>query len=225
VKESIAAFFPTGVAGAAALAKKLYVADRLKEAAEVTKVAAELLKISGTVEQKQPVFARIDGVMKGQGHPADWGTKTPPKFEGRPDVTKMGPLLWAPSDAPKEIADYQKKGRPVVLVFHLGPACESCTKQLEALKKFEPQFTKAGIDVAAIGTEAVKGEYPFSMHVDAKQAVFKAFGVYDDFENFPLHGTILVDSAGKIRWKDVGAAPYGHLAFLLREAQWLLRPD
>lgn len=242
-KLAVSQFFANGITPTLALAKKLFVADRLKDADVVKTTAAELMKLSGRIDQKNAVFARVDAIMKAQGHPADWGTKHPPKMDGHADVTKLGPLHWEPTAAPELAvidtkgaettrAALQKGAKPVLLVFHFGESSADSKKQLEALSKATADFQKAGIEVAAIGSDSVKNlkdwqdkaSFPFTMLSDAKHGAFKSFRAFDDFENFPLFSVVLVDGAGKIRWQDHGASPFMDFAFLLREAQWLLRP-
>ena len=43
-----------------------------------------------------------------------------------------------------------------------------------------------------------------------------------DFEDQPLHGTFLIDKAGKIRWQDISYQPFTEPEFLLKEAKRLL---
>ena len=45
----------------------------------------------------------------------------------------------------------------------------------------------------------------------------------DDFENRALHGTFLIDGAGKVRWQDISFEPFNEPKFLLTEAKRLLR--
>ena len=52
--------------------------------------------------------------------------------------------------------------------------------------------------------------------------VFKSFRCFDDFEGQPLHGTILVDGKGRIRWQDIGYEPFMDVGFLHEEATRLL---
>lgn len=198
-KQSVMQFFPAGTAGATALAKKLYVADKVKDAAKVGETVKDLVRVSGTVEQKHGVFSRLDAVMKAQGQPADWGTKTPPKFEGRPDVTKLGPLLWAP----RVVAHETKKSTVLVLL--------PSDKQNEVLKELTPHFVKAGIEVVTV--------------TDTKHAAFQTHRAYDDFEATALPSVVLIDAAGRVVWQDVGTTPFLDFGYLLREAHWLLRPE
>jgi hypothetical protein len=58
---------------------------------------------------------------------------------------------------------------------------------------------------------------------NASLDVFQAFRCFDDFEGQPLHGTIFVDAAGKIRWQDIGHEPFMDVDFALREAKRLMR--
>ena len=55
--------------------------------------------------------------------------------------------------------------------------------------------------------------------------MFHKYKVFDDFENIPLHGTFLIDGAGKIRWQDISYEPFMDPDFMLEEAQRLLQQD
>lgn len=49
-------------------------------------------------------------------------------------------------------------------------------------------------------------------HVAARR-----FASYDDFEEMELHSTILIDAAGRVRWKKTGGDPFAATTFLLAE--------
>jgi alkyl hydroperoxide reductase subunit AhpC len=98
------------------------------------------------------------------------------------------------------------------------------------------KYRAAGLDLVAIGSEAAEApsasapagakklgpDFPFPLLADPSHATFRAFGSYDDFEKQPLHGTFLIDAAGRVRWLDVGPDPFTDAAFLLGEAKRLL---
>jgi len=52
--------------------------------------------------------------------------------------------------------------------------------------------------------------------------VFKAYRVYDGFEQTPLHGTFLVDAEGNVRWQDISHDPFTDVDFLIEESRRLL---
>ena len=58
---------------------------------------------------------------------------------------------------------------------------------------------------------------------DKGLTAFRAAGAFDDFERIPLHATILVDPAGRVRWQDLGAEPFKDPDFVLNEAKRLLK--
>ena len=69
----------------------------------------------------------------------------------------------------------------------------------------------------------MEGEFPFPLVSDAELRIFKAYRVFDDFENQPLHGTFLIDRDGLVRWQDISYEPFSEVDFLLKEAKRLLR--
>ena len=44
---------------------------------------------------------------------------------------------------------------------------------------------------------------------------FKVNRAFDDFENRPLHATILIDAQGLVRWQDISHEPFKDIDFLL----------
>ena len=174
-------------------------------------------------------------VAESRGFPADFGT--------RPPLESLGPVRWSPVSARgfdlpvakggrRRLADFA--GRPVVVVFYLGFGCLHCVEQLKAFGPKAKAFADAGIDLVAIGTDSVAGAAasiealeesdrpPFPLLADPELAAFKAWRCFDDFEGIPLHGTFLVDAAGKVRWQDVSFDPFTEIDWLLGESRRLL---
>jgi alkyl hydroperoxide reductase subunit AhpC len=54
---------------------------------------------------------------------------------------------------------------------------------------------------------------------DPEREVFRSYRAFDGFENEPLHGVFLVDSAGLIRWQDISHEPFKDVRFLLAESK------
>mgnify|MGYP001243237701 CR=1 FL=1 len=165
-----------------------------------------------------------------------------PDFGPRPPLGSLGPGRWAPFpagdfDLPCATGGRRtlagQRGRPTLLVYYLGFGCLHCVQQLEALAPMAQAFADAGIDVLAIGNEslakarddlAALGEraFPFPLLADPDLAAFRAARCYDDFEQMPLHGTVLIDGRGRVRWQDVSAEPFTRFAWLLDESRRLL---
>jgi peroxiredoxin len=157
-----------------------------------------------------------------------------------PLLDSLGPFRWQPSPAPEwalldadgrtvRSADY--RGKPVVLIFYLGIGCIHCVDQLNAFTPKAREFAAAGIELIAVGTDSpdvlkgadAEGKFPFTILADRDRSAFRAFRAFDDFERMPLHGTVLIDAASRVRWLDVGSEPFTDAAFLLKEAKRLLR--
>ena len=92
-------------------------------------------------------------------------------------------------------------------------------------------IAERGIDMVAIGTDSTEvlapglsGEevYPFPIASDAELELFRSWRAFDDFEQVPLHGTYLIDSAGRVRWLDISFEPFMDWEFLLDESVRLL---
>jgi peroxiredoxin len=223
------------------LADRVDLLQRIGKTAEARAAFVDLRSLAGTADLDDPPLARLAPLAASYGWPRDWRTPTVQRDVGlRPPLESFGPLRWQPwpaaewalPDADGRIvrsSDY--RGKPVVVIFYLGFGCIHCVEQLTAFLPRARDFAAAGIDVVAIGTdssEALKGadadgKYPFTVLSDKDYSAFRAFGAFDDFERIPLHATILIDAAGRVRWQDTGAEPFKDPDFLLTEAKRLLK--
>lgn len=211
---------------------------------EAKKAFEQLRRISGHIQLGSPVFDRLSPVASALGYGQEWrvAAKPSPDVGVRPPLDSLGPFRWHPSPAPDwklkdaygryhSLDDY--RGKPVLLIFYLGYGCLHCAEQLEAFAPATKRFADAGISLIAISTDDLeglkislkkykKGDFPFPLVSDAELGVFKAYRVYDDFENLPLHGTFLIDGEGLVRWQDISYEPFMDVDFVLRESQRLL---
>jgi len=205
-----------------------------------------LREISGAIDLDAPPFARLQPIAVALGFGNDWRKPKPVAHNAAelPDLSTLGPLTWSPMTAPdwslpdanqQQHAFSTYQGRPVVMIFYLGFGCLHCAEQLQAFAPRQKDFADAGISLVAISTDNVEnlkkaqdrydGQFPFQLVSDASHDLFKRYHAFDDFEGTPLHGTFLIDAAGKIRWHDVGAEPFMNVDFLLRESNRVLHPD
>lgn len=164
-------------------------------------------------------------------------------FGERPDPASLGPVQWQPQPAPAlalpradggtfDLA--ANRGRPTLVVFYLGFGCLHCVEQLRALGPKAAAFAELGIDVVAVGSDpadkaaaslaamSAEERFPFPLLADPELAAFRAWRCHDDFESMPLHGTFLVDAAGRVRWQDISFEPFTELAWLVGESRRLL---
>lgn len=207
-----------------------------------------LREISGAIDLDAPPFARLRPIANQLGFGDDWRKPKPVAHNAAelPELSTLGPLVWQPASAPEwslpdsnehphSLADY--RGKPVILIFYLGYGCLHCAEQLQAFAPKQQEFTNANISLLAISSDNVQalkqsqeryntgGEFPLMLVSDHALGVFKRYQAFDDFENTPLHATVLIDGAGKIRWHDIGAEPFMNVDFLLAEAKRLLYPE
>jgi peroxiredoxin/N-acetylneuraminic acid mutarotase len=136
---------------------------------------------------------------------------------------------WSLPDASgKTVSLSQYKGRPVVLIFYEGSGCLRCADQLNNFAGKVRDFTDAGIELVAIGTDTPEQlkealadtAFPFPLLPDAKLNVFKAYGCVD-FNNQPLHGTFLIDAQGRVSSRRISDLPFNDPALVLKEAKEL----
>ncbi len=222
----------------------LYACGKPGEAAEEFR---KLQAISAFIDRDVPIFQRLDELAPKLGLPSEWRMPYQPSGapRERPALASLGPSRWRPPPAPEwTLADdrgdsvslAQYRGRPVVLIFYLGFGCLQCVEQLNAFGPKQADFARLGIDLGAIGSDevdAVRGSLearaaagqpplPIKLLSDAGLGTFKSYRAYDDFEDFPLHATFLIDKEGLVRWQDISSEPFTDAAFLLDEAKRLL---
>lgn len=229
-------------------ANLIYVLWQLDKRSEAKQLFNDLRTLAAAADLDVPVFARLRPIADELGLPDDW--RTPPTVPAdvgvRPPFDSLGPIRWQPSSAPtfelttlegSKISLDAYRGRNVVLIFYLGSGCLHCTEQLKTFAPLTDDFRKAGIDIVAVGTDtpeslrdaqaalSAEEKYPFTIVPNDDLSVFKKYRAYDDFEHLPLHATVLVDAAGKIRWIDIGPEPFADAKFLLGEAKRLISFD
>lgn len=206
----------------------------------------KLRQTSSSFDLELPLIARLQGLASAAGWPADWRApvQLASDLGARPELESLGPFRWTPPAAPQwQLVDSagspassdQYNGRPVVVIFYLGAGCLHCVEQLKAFAPKRDDFLARGYELIAISCEDVEslsrsikdyGEsMPIPLVADPQLDSFKAFRCFDDFEQQPLHGTFLIDGAGRIRWRDIGPEPFMDPDFVLNEADRLLSFD
>ncbi|MBA2113607.1 peroxiredoxin family protein [Bremerella alba] len=214
---------------------------------ECKSVFDELRQFSAQIDLDIPVFARLTSIAEELGFKVDWRIRrlAADDVGDRPPLDSLGPLHWHPSAAPNwELNDVEGNrhssadfmGKPYVGIFYLGSGCLHCAEQLQAFAPRITEFEEAGLGMIAISTDDSKtlkqsiDNYdevglPIPLVSDDSLNVFKAFRVYDDFEDQPLHGTFIIDGNGKVRWQDISYEPFMDPSFVLAEAKRLLSQD
>jgi peroxiredoxin len=81
-----------------------------------------------------------------------------------------------------------------------------------AISSNTPQENAASVKV---------GELPFRLLSDVRFDNARRFKSFDDFEDMPLHSTILIDRRGRVHWARTGGDPFTDFEFLLKEIKQL----
>lgn len=193
-----------------------------------------------------PMSQRLDAIAVELGFDKAWRKPEAARADSgvRPTLDSLGPIHWHPWQAAsfslpdangKDVSIESFKGKPTVVLFYLGSTCTQCMGQLKAFTNAAKEFSAAGIQIVAIGSENAAGlaatsnncdannGAPFPLLADPSLNVFKLWRCHDDFENAPLHGAFLVDAKGKVRWADISYDPFENTKFLLGEAKRLLK--
>lgn len=228
------------------LAVYAWILHEINKPEEAKKAFEQMRELSALIDHNRSVFADLAPLAESLGHAENWNREYRHRDDvgERPELATLGPLKWEPVPAPQwtlssteqqplSLKDYQ--GRPVIVIFYLGFGCLHCVEQLQTFAPLRDEFSAAGIDLVAIGSDdlpslqkaaesyAATNSIAFPLLADPDQKVFSAYRCVDDFEQQPLHGTFLIDAAGHIRWQDIGAEPFTDAKFLLQEAERLLR--
>ena len=210
------------------------------------------MPIARWADRDLPVFRRLEPVVARWKADKNWLAPPPEPANGQGsdetainkiDLTPLGPLGWIPSPGPafsatdtagKTWSLAGHKGKNVLIIFFLGGKCAHCMQQLQVFGKEHEALKKLNVETVAIGsddseaTKALKNnkdtiKFPMPMLADPKLALFKLYTAYDDFENQPLHGTILIDSEGNIRFQRISADPFLEVEFIKTEAERINR--
>ena len=217
---------------------------------EAVNTFARLRPLAARADLDVSMFARLLPIAQAAGATPNWRPadtidgRNHGAGKARPKLESFGPARWQPPQAPefklpnsdnKTITLKDYAGRPVILIFYLGNGCIHCLEQLRAFYPVQKQFRKAGIELLGVSTDSVEGlrqtidntipkeRLNFPLVSDPSFTAFRAFRAYDGFEKKPLHGTFLIDGAGKIRWHDISFAPFKNVEFLLNESRRLLQ--
>lgn len=211
---------------------------------EAGKAFDELRELSAVIDLDAPVFSRLTPIARELGYDTDWRAESSLADDvgERPDLDSLGPFRWRPTLAPswvledaegKRRSSAEFQGQPHIVIFYLGVGCLHCAEQLQVFAPKMKEFEEAGLSLVAISTDSVRtlkqsvDDYeepgmPIPVVSNDTLDVFKAYRVYDDFEDQPLHGTFLIDGDGLVRWQDISYEPFMDPKFVLAEAQRLL---
>lgn len=187
---------------------------------------------SSLADEGLPIFADLEPIAKDLQLPGDW--TLPASDAPLKNLDDLGLETWIPASAPDFKLSDQNSGKPVLLNFFLGVRCPFCLQQFKAFEPFLPEFEAEGISFVGISIdsaeslklafadEALQSSIPFSVLPDPDLELFRAFKVFDEFEDGPMHATFLISPKGEILWRDIGHAPFDQPRQLLEEAKRLL---
>ena len=149
-------------------------------------------------------------------------------------LDRFGPAVWTPFVAPDlAVRDHtgapvtlqQFRGRNVVLVFYLGVGCAHCVQQIKDLSERASRWQALDAEVLAVSADSMEANaasqasLKVRLLTDEKFSAARAFKSYDDFEEMPIHSTILIDKEGRVHWARHGAGPFTDYEFLASQLQ------
>ncbi len=140
---------------------------------------------------------------------------------------------WNLRDADRrEVSSEQFSGKTHVLVLHLGEGCLHCAEQLQALNARLDEFNQLEVEVVAVSTDdsarlsqQLKGAGDaFALQhllADPEMKLFQDVDAFDEETGKPLHATLLIDAAGRVRWSNIGLHPFMDMDKLIRESSFV----
>jgi peroxiredoxin len=234
---------PNQVPVLAAQVEVLHAAGKDKEACDAFRLLEPLYR---SADSDLPVMRRLESIVARWKAEGTWmppkaapanSSGTDESAIDRIDLATLGPLVWTPfpaellsradtSGTPWSLAG--KKGKNVLVIFFLGGKCAHCMQQLELFSKDYDALKKLNVDTVAIGSDDLETtrklkanndgiKFAMPLLADPKLELFKLYRAYDDFENQPLHGTILIDIEGNVRYQRISADPFLDVEFIKTE--------
>ncbi|HEV3166993.1 MAG TPA: peroxiredoxin family protein [Isosphaeraceae bacterium] len=225
------------------LANQVEILQLVGKPKEAQEAYRKLEPLARSADADAPIMQRLAAIVASWKSNGDWVAPaaepaTDDATAGRIDLNTVGPLCWAPFPAepialtdtdgkPWTLADH--KGRNVLVLFYLGGKCAHCMQQLQEFGKQFDALKALNTDLVAISTDSLDAtkalksnadgiKFPMPLLPDTKLDVFKAYRSHDDFEAQPLHGTILIDAQGNIRFQRISADPFLEVEFIKAEA-------
>jgi peroxiredoxin len=146
----------------------------------------------------------------------------------------FGPAIWQPFAAPAldarnstgaRVSLDQFKGRNVILVFYLGTGCAHCVSQIKELSERSDKWKGLDADVLAVSADSVtanaasQGSLSVQLLADDQFRNARLFKSYDDFEEMPIHSTVLIDKAVRVHWARHGGGPFTDYDFLASQLE------
>jgi peroxiredoxin len=157
----------------------------------------------------------------------------------KPIPTQAHPLLGQPApdfslpdtDGKRVSLAESLKSGPVVLVFYYGYHCNHCVSQLFALNKDIDKLRELGATVLTVSADPSDqtrerfkqyGAFGFPVLSDPSNAVAAKYGTYTPSakqgeDGDLLHGTFVIDRAGRVVWANRGDGPFTENRTLLLE--------
>ena len=144
-------------------------------------------------------------------------------------LDQHGPAIWTANPAPaldaqdstgKAVTLEEFRGKNVLLVFYLGGTCVHCLTQLKTIGDQKDEFGRLDTVLLAVSSDRpeinAKSQdgFPFRLLSDPSLANTRRFKSYDDFEDIPIHSTVLIDRQGRIHWARQGGDPFDDVKFL-----------
>lgn len=154
----------------------------------------------------------------------------------RTTLDQYGPAIWSPFAAPaldvrddegKRLTLEQFRGRNVVLVFYLGHGCAHCVQQVKELHEKAAEWARLDTTVIAVSEDTVEQNAKSQQAEPLKRTLAsdtsfenaRRFKSYDDFEEMPIHATILIDKTGRVHWARHGGGPFTDYTFIATQLE------
>ena len=157
----------------------------------------------------------------------------------RTSLDQHGPAIWTANPAPaldardasgKALSLDEFKGKNVLLVSYLGGTCVHCMTQLKQIGDQKDEFGRLDTVLLAVSSDTpgvnakAQGGFAWRLALRSDAGQREALQSYDDFEEMPIHSTLLIDRQGRIHWGRHGGDPFDDVKFLQAQLRRMNEP-
>jgi len=202
--------------------------------AEAENALARLLFVWSDADRDLPWLDRLRH-WKLKAQPLDASSAEQRRYS-TVNLQQFGPDAWEPYRSPlldavdakgEKITVDNFRGQNVLLVFYPTGDCPSCTAHLIELGKRRNDFLGLGTEIVVVGGHTTQdlaalarvnqAHIPLLWDPNFEDA--RRFHAYDDFEEIPLNGIVMINKNRRVYWSREGGDPFNDFDFLLKEVQ------
>lgn len=177
----------------------------------------------------EPVFAEAGRSID------DWLAPDAFPVPRPPDLRRRLEAMELPSVEGGAVDLSSPERRANLLLFYSGIGCPACQVELQSFRALAGEFHELGVDIYAVSPQKTEDvsraldasgqEFPFTFCSDPDLICFRSLRILDEFEDYPLHGAVLIGKEGEVLLTIRGYAPVTDSQSVLGNATGLLREE